>query len=287
MLGSEIRRQLVTQDKPVRALVRTTSDPEKVEALRKLGAEIVQGNVCDRASLDAACRGVNVVIATVSACPFSYQPGVNDMQTVDTDGLTSLIAAAKAANVSHFIYTSFSKNIDVESPLERAKRTVEERLKASGLTYTILRPSCFMEVWLSPIVGFDPANAQANIYGAGHKPISWISSSDVAQFAVASLDNPAARNATLEIGGPQALSPLEVVRIFEEVGGRTFEVQHVPEEALQAQQEAATEALDQSFPALMRSYAHGDAIDVQKTLQAFPLQLTSVRDYAQRVLATS
>ena len=110
-LGSEICRQLAAKGTPVRALVRATSDPAKVEALRKLGAEIVLGDVRDRASLDAACRGVSTVISTVSAMPFSYRPGENDLNSVDIGGVTNLIAAAKAANVRHLIYTSFSGNI--------------------------------------------------------------------------------------------------------------------------------------------------------------------------------
>ncbi len=83
----------------------------------------------------------------------------------------------------------------------------------------------------------------------------------MAQFAIASLDNPAAQNAVLEVGGPEALSPLEVVQIFEEVKGQKFAVEHVPEEALQAQK-AAADALQESFAALMLQYASGDAIDM-------------------------
>jgi uncharacterized protein YbjT (DUF2867 family) len=287
MLGGEICRQLAAKGEPVRALVRTTSDPAKVEALRECGAEIVRGDLRDRASLDAACQGVTAVVSTVSSMPFSYVPGENDIERVDVGGLTSLIEAAQAAGVQHFVYTSFSGNIDVDCPLRNAKRTVEQRLKKSGLTYTVLRPSCFMEAWFSPVVGFDAANAKAQIYGTGENPISWISLVDVAQFAVASLDNRAARNATIEMGGPEALSPLATVQIFEEVGGRRFEVQHVPEEALEAQQKGATDPMQQSFAALMRCVAAGDPIDMEDALQAFPVQLTSVREYAQRALGVS
>jgi uncharacterized protein YbjT (DUF2867 family) len=140
-----------------------------------------------------------------------------------------------------------------------------------------------MEVWFSPAVGFDAANAKAQIYGAGENPISWISLQDVAQFAVESLDNPAARYATLELGGPQALSPLQVVRVFEEAGGELFEVQHIPEEALAEQQETATDPMRQSFAGLMRCYAGGDRIDMQETSKAFSVQLSSVDGYAKRV----
>lgn len=284
-LGSAICQRLTAAGKSVRALVRDSSDPAKVDRLRSLGVAIVQGDVRDQASLEEACQDVTHVISTVSAMPFSYQPGVNDIQTVDLEGVTNLIKAAKANAVSHFIYISIPEMTSLDFPLQRAKREVERRLRESGLVYTILRPSYFMEGWLSPAVGFDPANAKAAIYGTGQNPISWISLQDVAQFAVASLDHPAARNATLELGGPQALPPLEVVKCFEQASGRTFEVQFVPEETLQAQQAAATDPMQQSFSGLMRGYTLGDPIAMAATLQTFGLQLMKVEDFAKSILA--
>jgi len=278
MVGGEICRQLVAAGKPTRALVRSTSDPGKVQALRELGVEVVQGDVRDRASLDAACAGVTAVISTVSSMPFSYQPGENDIETVDLNGVKALIDAAVGAGVKHLVYTSFTMELDF--PLHNAKRAVERHLKGSGLTYTVLRPSYFMEVWLSPAVGFDAANAKAAIYGTGKEPISWISFQDVAKFAVASLDNPAARNAILELGGPEALTPNQVVGIFERAGGKSFEVQYVPADALAAQQAGATDPMQQSFSGLMRCYATGDPIDMAKTGKAFPFERKSVERYA-------
>jgi NADH dehydrogenase len=280
-LGSEICRQLAAKGKPVKALVRSTSDQTKVDNLKQVEATLVYGDLKDRPSLDAACQGVTAVISTVSSMPFSYQPGENDILSVDVDGLTNLIHAAQAAGVQHFIYTSFT--MDLHFPLRNAKRTVEQRLSESGLSYTILRPSYFMEAWLSPVVGFDAANAKAQIYGLGQNPISWISVQDVARFAVESLDNAAAQNATLEMGGPEALSPLQVVKIFEEVSGRPFEVEHVSLETLEVQQESATDPMQQSFSGLMQCYAHGDAIDMQELLKTFHVQPTSVKDYAKSV----
>jgi NADH dehydrogenase len=285
MVGSEICRQLAAQGKPVRGLVRATSDQTKVDYLKGYGVEIVQGDMCDPASLEAACQGVSAVISTVSSMPSCYEAGVNDIQHVDLDGMTCLIDAAQAAGVERFIYTSFT--MDNEFPLRNAKRAVEGHLKDSGIVYTILRPSYFMEVWLSPAVGFDVANGKAQIYGSGENPISWISFKDVAQFAVESLDNPLARNATIELGGPEALSQLQAVHIFEDLSGRSFEVQHVPEEALAEQQKAAMDPMQQSFAGLMQWYAKGDPVDMGETLKTYPVQLTSVRDYAQGMLAAS
>jgi uncharacterized protein YbjT (DUF2867 family) len=285
MVGSEVCRLLAGEGKPVRALVRATSDPAKVEALKGYGVEIVKGDLCDRASLKAVCQDVTAVISTASSMPFCYQAGANDIQTVDRDGIANLIDAAQSSGAQHFVYISFTPDNDF--PLRNAKRTIEQRLMNSRVYYTILRPSYFMEVWLSPAVGFDYPNAKAQIYGTGENPLSLISFQDVAQFAMASLDNPAMRNATIEIGGPEALSQLQVVQIFEELGGRPFEVQHVPESALAEQQESATDPMQQSFAGLMQWYARGDVVDMHETLKTLPVQLTSVRDYAQNVLAAA
>ena len=215
--------------------------------------------------------------------PFAYKPGENDIQTTDLQGLTNLIDAAKSARVGHFIYTSFSRNIDLDFPLRNAKRAVERHLQGSGMTYTILRPGYFMEVWLSPAVGFDAANVKAAIYGDGNQELSWIAMCDVAEFAVQSLAAPAARNATIELGGPEALSPLQVVKVFEAMQGRTFEVHFVPADALKAQQEAATDPMQQSFSGLMRCYAAGDRIEMSETLKTFPIALTSVQEYVRQM----
>lgn len=285
MVGGETCRLLRDAGEPVRALVRPTSSPEKIARLVGLGCEIVRGDLRVGASLDDACAGSRAVITTVSAMPFSWASD-NTLDSVDLDGQRRLIDAAVKARVRHFTYVTFSAHIDHPFPLRNAKRAVEAHLRGSGLEYTILRPSYFAEVWLSPAVGFDYPAAKATIYGSGHHPISWISFADVAKFAAATIANPAAANATLELGGPDALSPLDVVKLFEELSGRKFEVSHVPEEALAAQLAAAPDDLQRSFTGLMLGYAGGDRIPMDTTLERFPIALTSVADYARRALAS-
>ena len=284
MVGSEICRNLLAEGRPVRALVRGTSDPAKVEKLRSIGAEIFQGDVRERDSLDKACQGVTHVISTVSAMPFSYEAGVNDLRITDVEGNSSLIEAAKANGVAQFVFTSIAVDEVPESPLKWANGEVERKLKESGLVYTLLRPSFFMEVWLGPAVGFEAANAKATIYGTGQNPISWIAVRDVARFAVCSLDHPAARNATLRLGGPEALSPQDAVRIFEETGGRSYELQFMPVEVMEAQQAAATDGMQQSFFAAMRAYADGDRVEMADTYRTFSVQPTTLKEYARQVL---
>lgn len=279
ILGSEICRQLTAQGRAVKALVRDTSNPEKIAQLKSLGAEIVRGDLKNPPSLNAACRDVSTVVSTASST-LSRQEG-DSIETVDRQGQLDLIEAAEAAGVKHFVLISFP-NVDVAFPLQNAKRAVEDRLRRSRMRHTILQPTFFMEVWLSPALGFDLGNAKAQIYGTGHNKISWISFQDVARFAVAAVDNPRGTNATIKLGGPDALSPLEVVRLVEQSMGKPMAVQHVPEEALRAQHSAATDALQQSFAGLMLYYARGDVIDMTDARLAFPVQqLKSVDQYFQ------
>jgi uncharacterized protein YbjT (DUF2867 family) len=282
-IGGEICHLMIAKGQPVRGMVRATSDPAKIDHLKAMGVQIVTGNLCDRASLDKACQGATTVITMVT-CVFSYRPGENDIQHCDLEGTINLIEAARTAGVKHFVYVSFSGNIDLDSPLRNAKRTVEQHLKDSGLSYTILRPSYYMESWLSSYARFDPANGTALIFGSGEKPISWISYKDVAKFAVESLDNPAAINTTLELGGPAALTPLQVVKVFEEAGGRPIEVTHISEADLNAAWQAGTDEISITRPALQLSYAQGDSIDMRETLKKFPMQMITVQDYARQVL---
>ena len=148
------------------------------------------------------------------------------------------------------------------------------------MEYTILLANFFMEVWLGPALGFDHANRRATIYGDGKQPIAWVSYRDVAGFAVDAHGNRAVRNRTLLAAGPQGLSPLEVVRVFEQVTGSPFAVEHVPQEALQKQYAEAMDPMGRTFAALMLGYAHGCPMDMNETLSLLPRRITTLRDYA-------
>jgi uncharacterized protein YbjT (DUF2867 family) len=284
-LGSEICRRLTSQKKAVRGLVRSTSNPDRVAALQSWGVETVLGDLRDPASLARACKSVATVITTATTT-VSMQPG-DSIPITDQQGQLGLVEAARQAGVKHFVYISYTKNIDAgmsPCPLTVAKRAVEKAVIESGMAYTILRPSYYMEMWLSPAIGFDFPNAKATIYGDGNARISYISLGDVAQYAVESLENKAARDQVIELGGPSALSPVEAVRIFERLSGKSFELQFVPAEGLKAQKEGATDPLQKSFTALMLSMANGDEVDTSLAKKVFTIPLASVEDYARRVL---
>ena len=267
--------------------MRSTSDRGRVEILKNRKIDIAQGDLKERTTLDAACAGVTTVISTASST-LSRQVG-DSIETVDRQGQLNLVEAAKAAGVRHFVFISFPPSA-VDFPLDRAKRAVEQRLQGSGLAYTILWPTFFSEVWLSPALGFDAANAKVRIYGLGQNKISWISYLDVAAFAAACVDSTSAHNKVIPLGGPEALSPLEVIKTFEEVARRTFAVEQVEDDVLCARKDAATDSLSESFAALMLSAAHGDTIDMTEARNLFPSivgNLTSVREYAKRSLDLS
>src|SRR5690606_37143165 len=219
ILGSEICRQLIQNNYVVKGIVRPTSDPGKISNLRALGVETVVGDLKEPASLEKALEGVSSVISTVSST-LSRQEG-DSIQTVDEEGQINLINAAVEAEIEQIVFISVADLGD--NPLQTAKKRVETHLIKSGLNYTILKPTYFMEVWLSPALGFNHAETTATIYGEGNNKVSWISLRDVASFAVASLENPAAVNRAVELGGPEALSPLEVVDLFSSIQGKLFE----------------------------------------------------------------
>jgi len=284
LLGKEICRLLRAKHLSVKAMVRSTSDPVKTERLTKLGVQLVQADLRKKETLNQALQGVKTVITSVSSMPFSYQSGENDIQSVDEDGMINLIDASRKAGVNHFIYTSFSKNLDLDFPLRNAKRKVESYLQNSGLIYTILRPGCFMELWLTAAVGFDAPNGKVNTCGSGANPLAYISFKDVAKFAVESISNPAAKNAVLELGGPQNLSQLDAVKIFEDVLQKKIEVGNIPVDALQSQLDGAEDPMQKSFSGLMLCVANGDRIDMKEVLAKFPVELASVKDFANSVV---
>jgi uncharacterized protein YbjT (DUF2867 family) len=283
-LGNEICLQLRAINVPVKAMVRTTSDPVKIDQLTNLGVHVIEGDLRDKEALNRVLQGVTTVISTVSSMPFSYKPGENDIQSVDENGLINLIDAAKSVGVNHFIYTSFSKNMNLDFPLNHAKRKIEKHLQEIGLTYTILRPGYFMEVWLTAAVGFDPLNGKVNVCGTGTNPVAYISYKDVAKFAVESISNPTAKNAILELGGPQNMSQLDAVKVFEVVLQKKIEVGNIPAEALQSQLYGAEDPMQKSFSGLMLCLANGDHVDMKEVLGKFPVKLTSVKDYVNSLL---
>jgi uncharacterized protein YbjT (DUF2867 family) len=222
-LGGLITRGLLANGKEVRILVR---EGRNYEPLVSAGATPTIGDLKERETLDAACRGVETVVTTATA--IIRQPP-DTLETVDDAGYRNLIAAAKAAGVRHFVFTSaLGSSSDSPVPLMRIKALNEQRLRESGMTYTILMPNLYIEVWAAIVVAAPLAQGKpVTLVGDASHRHSMLSMRDAASFAIAAIDNPAARNATIVIGGPRPVSWTDVVPAAEGIVGRTIETRFV------------------------------------------------------------
>jgi NADH dehydrogenase len=285
VLGAEICRRLRQRGREVRALVRESSDQKKIDALKVLGCSIAKGDLKDRASLDAACHGVDVVISTVTAIT-TAKPG-DSFDATDAQGTINLVEAAKRAGVRQFVYVSFQTDGMPDAPLVLGKRTAERHIMNSGIEYTILQPSLFMEAWLGPILFADPVAGTAKVYGSRDVRFRYVSVYDVAEVAVQCVANPAVRNAVVPFGGPDALTQRDAVRLFEQGFGRPFAVTEIPEEALEGQFKAAQDPWSASFSGLMLGIARGGAPGDELRRDCFDVRPTSVKDFVERVKSSS
>jgi uncharacterized protein YbjT (DUF2867 family) len=249
------------------------------------GAEIVRADVKDPSTLVAACAGVSAVISTITTI-LTSQPG-DSFEATDGEGNKALIDAAKNAGAKKFVFVSFDSSRTPDNPLASAKSAAEEHLKASGLDYTILHGSLFCESWLGPMLFADPVAGTAKIYGKGMDKIRYIAVADVAEFAVQALSSPVARNATIQVGGPEEISQREAVRIFEEAYGKKFSIIEIPEAALEAQWSSAQNPFDRTFAGLMLGLARGFGSGMNPPFEKFPMRMTSAREYVRNLAKAS
>lgn len=137
--GGATARHLLRRGFHVRALTRSPDRPA-ADALREDGAEVVQGDLDDRASVDRALDGAYGVFSVQNFWETGYQREV--------DQGIRLIEAGQEAGVQHFVYSSVgSAHRDTGLSHFESKWEIEQYLRASGLPHTIFRPVWFMENW--------------------------------------------------------------------------------------------------------------------------------------------
>jgi uncharacterized protein YbjT (DUF2867 family) len=153
---------------------------------------------------------------------------------VDGAGHRALIDAAKAAGVKRFVYTS-ARGALPEHRIDffRTKAGIEKYLARSGLSFTILRPTAFMEWHVHLLLGKSIVDSgRTTIFGSGSNPTNFIAVPDVARFAVLELTEPQTSGKTLEIGGPDNITKRQVVQTYERALGRSASVRYVPVAAM-------------------------------------------------------
>ena len=225
LLGSEICRDLRGSGHPVRGLMRPGAPRE--DFLQRLGVELVPGDLRNVRSLEAALRGVGAVVSSATGATRRL-PG-DSLRSVDREGQRALVDAARRGGIRRFVYVSVSPHLPRSTPLVGIKREIETAVRGSGMAWVVVQPSPFMESWLTRRAGIDVATARAALLGSGESPVTYVSVCDVAKVtaSVADPDSGVSR-CHLPVGGPDALSPFDAVRIFEQESGRSFHVVHAP-----------------------------------------------------------
>lgn len=285
-LGRATTRRLLVQGQSVRIMTRTS---KKAIDLQQAGAEVVQGDLLDKASLASACRGVSQVLATAHAI---FGRGREASKYVDLQGHIDLIEAAKSAGVQHFVYASaYRSSPEHDSvPFFQCKRQVEQHLQASGLSYTILRPTAFIESHAHNLIGKTIlANDKAALFGKGESVRNFVATDDVAQFAVMALTTDKLNGRVVDIGGPTNCTNMDVVRLYEKVAGRKAKVTRVPAGALRVMYRLVR-PLHPGLSQIMQFSLYNDLqdlpFDVRPMLDAYPMHLTRLEDWITEHVAS-
>ena len=225
-LGTAVVRRLVASGQPVRAFVRKGS---RHEHLRAMGAELAFGDLREPDSVDAACRGARVVVATANAV---VPEGPSSFEAVEGRGYAALISACERHAVEQFVFISVPVTPhDDAVPVFRYKRLTEQRLRQSRLSYTIFQSSLFMDDWYAfigsriPLRGAEAATLDRRYWFlkafmkgvdglidkhgialiAGSKRVrhAFIALDDVAEFMVRSIGRTEMYRTVTQIGGPE------------------------------------------------------------------------------------
>ncbi len=213
MQGSAVARQLLQAGQRVRVLVR---DPLKAERWREAGAEIVNGDYLDRASLEAAHAGVEHVILHL---PLQY-----DFDSYELYGRNA-IDAAKAAGVKLLVFNS-STQVPTGTSVKvfQVKNRVINYLRESRVPHIILRPGFYLENFLGP--GTKEAIVQQGVVAFPLRTdfkASWISHNDSAALSIAALNEPELAGSVIDIGGPGALDGNDLAERFSRILGKPIQ----------------------------------------------------------------
>lgn len=235
-IGRATLRALVAQGHEVLCFVRRgsasragiTSSGRKASVVARAGVEIREGDLRDPESIARDAFRSDHFDAVIS-CLASRSGVPHDAWAIDHDAHRNVLAAAKAAGVPQFILLSA---ICVQKPtlaFQRAKLAFEQELMASGLTWSIVRPTAFFKS-LSGQVKRVQQGKPFLLFGDGRltacKPIS---DDDLAVFLVSCLDDPMRQNRILPIGGPgEAMTPRQQGELLFALAGKPPRFTQVP-----------------------------------------------------------
>jgi uncharacterized protein YbjT (DUF2867 family) len=223
-LGPLLVPLLVRRGETVRVVTR---DP--AAAGRKLsGIELVGGDVTRVEDARRAVEGARVVVSAITG--FASPAG---LQAVDVEGNRTFADAAARAGVEQFVLLSVAQAAaDHPMALFRAKFAAEQAVRGSGVGWTFIRPTAYLETWLGLIGGPLVAQGKTLVFGRGRNPINFVSALDVARFVDLAIADPSFRGKVVEVPGPENLTLDQLVEIIATACGRSGRVSHTPRAAM-------------------------------------------------------
>lgn len=217
-LGGYVAQELKARGYFVRALVRS---PAKLGHLGVLVDEVVQGEVTRPGTLEGICDGIDVVFSSVG---ITRQKGKLTFKDVDYQGNKNLLDMALKAGVGKFVYVSVYNGPGMlDLAIVKAHEDFVEVLKASGMSYSVIRPTGFfsdMEEYLKMA-----RRGRVYLIGSGHNRINPIHGADLAVTCVDAVDETAKE---IDVGGPEAHSHREIAEIALRCSGKKPRISTVP-----------------------------------------------------------
>lgn len=261
-----------------------TRDRSKADDLKARGAHIILGDLRDPESLQFAVRGATAVVAAAHSM---LGRGGASSKLVDDVGHRALIDAAKEAGVGHFVYTSLL-GAAADHPVDfwRTKARIERYLEESGLHYTIVRPTAFMEIYAWELIGKPIAmGKRVMVFGRGKNPKNFIAADDVANAIVLTLRIPELRDRAIDIGGPENLTVQQVVGTFERVTGKRAKVSRVPLPVIRAMS-PIVKRVHPGIGRIMHSAVIAETtdqtFDISMLRTRLPIGFTTLQDFARQ-----
>ena len=225
-VGGHLIRSLREDDIPVRVVVR---NQDKAQALKDQGVDVVLGDVKDISSLEFAATGVERVVHLVGII---QEVSGATFEGIHVEGTKNLVAAAKKAGVRHFFYQSaLGTRPNAKSRYHQTKWAAEELVRASGMAYTILRPSLIygpgdqFTIRLSEMLKLSPV---LPVIGSGKSKVQPIYIDDVVRCIKKAVSNDAYFNEICEIGGPDQLTYEQVTADIAAAMGIKRPKVHIP-----------------------------------------------------------
>jgi len=213
-VGRVVLKEATRKESKVRAMFRSKEEAAKAPA----ECEAVFADYADKQSLRKALDGVESVYVVCSPIP----------QLVDLE--SKMLDACKEAGVKHVVLNSAMGAGDCGKSFPSWHRKVEDKLVASGMSYTILRPNGFLQ----NIVTYNAPSirAQGAFYAAmGDARVSYLDVGDIAVVAVKTLQGGVHSGKIYELNGPEAVSNQELAKRISKSIGRVVNFVDIPEAA--------------------------------------------------------